>query len=114
MTMAPGPNEHTSLLWRIARNPLVSTDPCWEELELFLEENKVDKTVQKPEDWMKSFDEIRRKIESIKNSPAAAAEQSSSVESERQPDNAEVSDSGYQSDTVCCCDLLRHHPCPRS
>jgi len=100
--MAPGHNEHIGVLWRIARSPLVSSDPCWEELELFLEENKVDKTVQKPEDWMKSFDEIRRKIESIKNPPAAvaAAEQPSSIESERQPDNAEVSDSGYQSDTV--------------
>jgi hypothetical protein len=87
-------------------------------LELFLEENKVDKKVQKPEDWMKSFDEIRRKIESIKNPPAAAAaaaaEQRSSIESERQPDNAEVSDSGYQSDTVCYCDLLHHHACPRN
>jgi hypothetical protein len=115
MTMAPGSNNYTSVLWKIARDPLVSQDPCWGELEFFLEENKVDKTVQKPEDWKKSFDEIRSKIESIKNpQAAAAAERPSSIESERQPDNTSLSDSGYQSDTVCYCDLLHHDACPCS
>lgn len=112
--MAAGSNVHTGVLWRIAKNSLISQDPCWEELEFFLEENKVDPAVQKPEDWKKSFEEIRRKIESIKNSPAATAERPSLIESERQPDNTSVSDSGYHSDKVCCCNLRHNDVCPRN
>lgn len=115
MTMAPGSNKHIGALWKIARDPLVSAEPCFEELEFFLEKYGVDKTAHTPQDWTKLFEEIRRKIESINNTPAAAAaEQPSQIESEKQPDHTEVSDSGYQSDTVCNCDLLHYHACPCS
>lgn len=98
--MAPGSNKNPAVLWKIAKNPEISQEPIWEELEFYLHELDVDTTVLKPEDWMRLFEEIRHKIESIKH--PAAAERSSSIEVERQPDNTSESDSGYQSDKVCC------------
>jgi hypothetical protein len=104
--MAPGSNKYDSVLWKIARNPEISPDACWEELETWLESYKVEIKSQNADDWVKSLDRIRRKIDGIKNSASATrsprSTRSPSTESDRQPDN----DSGYgPSDKVRCCDL---------
>ena len=98
--MAPGSNKFQSELWKIAKNPKISPDACWEELETWLEVYHVDLKSRTSEEWMKSLNEIRHKIEGIQNS--APATRSPSSESERQPDN----DSGYgPSEKVSCFDL---------
>ena len=92
--------QYQSQLWKIAKNPEIPADACWEELESWLEIYGVDVKSQTPDDWMKAIEQIRRKVESIKNS--ASATRSCSAESDRQHD----ADSGYgASDKVSCCDL---------
>jgi len=80
--------DHKSILWKAAKCPDIED---WDELEYFLEENKVPTSAYASTEWMSLFEEIRRKVERIK---ASAAEGPNPNESHAETPS--IPDSGYQ------------------
>ena len=108
--MASLSSDYQNGLWEAARDmdiPDARDEMCWPMLKMFLK-SKVDLTARKQEEWLKSFDRLRKVLR--KEEKGATAERSSSTESERKSDVGSLPDSGYDSgsprDNVCYAPLF--------